>query len=710
MGNDLTSWRVTIGMHNSKVRTLYRKCGVRFFPFTNWPYLLLFIFAYVRTLIRFSSNSARLYKLNIFLSVSSILSLYELSQVLFSLHCCNHLSFAKGTEVLYLYGFTNHSYILFKHTLLLLSGDIERNPGPDLNATESCFSILHQNIRSIRNKLDYINDFFSDYDVLCFTETRLNIDIPDESLTLEHFDCMFRKDNSSFSGGFLVYTSSKFLPKRLLDLEAYLPESLCIEIKDRTQRFIICTVYRPPIYRIEFWERLNIFIEKALDLNNKVVLVGDINEDQLNISNHKFRDILHLNSMSNLITDATRVTQTTRTLIDPIAISENITSLNAGIFETLNHISDHYATYVFIKNNFIENTPFKRQVFNYKRADFVLLNSLIINHDWSFLQNGTLDQSVTQFNSKLLELVKRCIPTTLVTIRPNDKPWYNSEIRKTSRQRDRQKRKALNSGRTSDWAKYKSFRNKVNNMKKHAKETFFNTLEFNIRDLNANNPRLYWKTVKLLIKENSSSGNISTLTDPLNPDISHTSDQEKANVLNNFFTSISTIDDQNVQLPILMPKTHSTISNIRITENEVSEVLTNLQTNKATGPDEISQKILKETSNTLCNPLCTIFNRSIQEGKYPTLWKIANVMPLFKKGDKRQVSNYRPISLISCVGKVLERIVFKHLYNFLHTNDLIYKNQSGFLPGHSTVYQLIDIYNQICKSFDDRYSTCMVFL
>lgn len=246
-------------------------------------------------------------------------------------------------------------------------------------------------------------------------------------------------------------------------------------------------------------------------------------------------------------------------------------------------------------------------------------------------------------------------------------------------------------------------------MKKHAKETFFNTLEYNLRDLNTNNSRLYWKTVKFLVKENSSSNSISTLKDPDNPNIYHTSDEEKANVLNTFFSSISTIDDSNVQLPNFSSKTHSTINNFRISENEVSEVLSNLQTNKATGPDEISQKLLKETSNTLCNPLCTIFNRSIQEGKFPALWKLANVMPLFKKGDKQQVSNYRPISLISCVGKVLERIVFKHLYNFLHSNNLIYKNQSGFLPGHSTVYQLIDIYNQICKSFDDRCSTCMVF-
>ncbi len=131
--------------------------------------------------------------------------------------------------------------------------------------------------------------------------------------------------------------------------------------------------------------------------------------------------------------------------------------------------------------------------------------------------------------------------------------------------------------------------------------------------------------------------------------------------------------------------------------------------NKASGPDEISHKMLKETSKTICLPLSIVFNRSIQEASYPNCWKKANVMPLFKKGNRDMPANYRPISLISCVGKVMERVVFKHVYNHLIANNLIYKNQSGFLPGHSTVFQLIDIYNQICKAFDDRKSTCIVF-
>ena len=84
-------------------------------------------------------------------------------------------------------------------------------------------------------------------------------------------------------------------------------------------------------------------------------------------------------------------------------------------------------------------------------------------------------------------------------------------------------------------------------------------------------------------------------------------------------------------------------------------------------------------------------------------------MPIFKKGDKSDVSNYRPISLISCVGKSFERIVFKNVYNHLMANSLIYKFQSGFLPGHSTVHHLIEVIHHTCLALENYETTCQIF-
>ena len=83
-------------------------------------------------------------------------------------------------------------------------------------------------------------------------------------------------------------------------------------------------------------------------------------------------------------------------------------------------------------------------------------------------------------------------------------------------------------------------------------------------------------------------------------------------------------------------------------------------------------------------------------------WKIAHVITILKKGDASLSSNYRPISLISCVGKIMERVVYKNVYNYLGRNKLIYEYQSGFLPKHSTIHQLLELYNSILNSLEKK--------
>ncbi len=213
------------------------------------------------------------------------------------------------------------------------------------------------------------------------------------------------------------------------------------------------------------------------------------------------------------------------------------------------------------------------------------------------------------------------------------------------------------------------------------------------------------------MKDSKSSGTIPPLksSDGNNDNIYFT-DLEKANCLNNFFVSVSTVNDTNATLPPFNLKTDHTLDTILINESEIRDMVKILQTNKACGNDLISHRMLKGTITSVSKPLTILFNKSINEGHFPTSWKLANVIPIFKKGCPQTPSNYRPISLLSCVGKLMERIMFKHIYNHLHSQQLIYKRQSGFLPGHSTVYQLIDIYHQICQALDARQSTCMFFL
>ena len=107
-----------------------------------------------------------------------------------------------------------------------------------------------------------------------------------------------------------------------------------------------------------------------------------------------------------------------------------------------------------------------------------------------------------------------------------------------------------------------------------------------------------------------------------------------------------------------------------------------------------------------------VFTNILTTGIYPELWKLANVIPIQKKGSKQLTKNYSPISLLPFCGKVFEKIVNKHMYNYLVSNNLITNNQFGFRPQNSTVHQLIHLINDIHKSFDNRKSlaTHAVFL
>ena len=248
-------------------------------------------------------------------------------------------------------------------------------------------------------------------------------------------------------------------------------------------------------------------------------------------------------------------------------------------------------------------------------------------------------------------------------------------------------------------------------MKKHAKQLFFSSMEVSLEQLNTNDKRGFWSIIRYFVKTYDCSANLPPLCNTTTDghSIYLTTDQEKADCLNSYFASISTINDSNAVLPHLNIKTHSSLSAINVSELEVEDIIRTLVVNKASGPDFISHRMLKSVSKSVSGPLTILFNRSLSEGKFPDVWKVANVTPIFKKGDKTQPSNYRPVSLLSCCGKLFERVVFKHMYNFFMENNLLYKYQSGFLPNHSTNYQLIDMFHHICQSFDNKQFSCIVF-
>jgi hypothetical protein len=164
---------------------------------------------------------------------------------------------------------------------------------------------------------------------------------------------------------------------------------------------------------------------------------------------------------------------------------------------------------------------------------------------------------------------------------------------------------------------------------------------------------------------------------------------EKAGISNRQFCSVSDLNDRNKVLPPF----------------EVLDMISTLDANKAVGPDIISNKEFITVTVQISKPLCMLFNKSLHHNIFPTDWKLANAIPLFTTGNKSCPSNYRPVPLLSCVSKLLDKIVFKHIFNHAKGNTLLCKFQSGCLPGCSTTHQLVELYHRILLALDRKQFT-----
>ena len=152
------------------------------------------------------------------------------------------------------------------------------------------------------------------------------------------------------------------------------------------------------------------------------------------------------------------------------------------------------------------------------------------------------------------------------------------------------------------------------------------------------------------------------------------------------------------------------IDNISTLTQEINILLKNVDVSKACGYDGIGNKILKICADNITNPLCHIINESLSLGVFPSMWKFANVIPIFKKNDRQDKLNYRPVSLLTCLSKICEKIVFIRLYNFLLEIKFLTPFQSGFRPGDSTTNQLILITHKIYEALEQGKGVRMVFL
>ena len=602
--------------------------------------------------------------------------------------------------------------------LLSLQTDIEWNPGPNRSITSDqsehlCgLSVFHLNTRSIRNKIDDLSDLLEGTNVICFTETHLDNTVSQDSIAFDGYYVPFRKDFNNRSGGILIYCMSDLYVKRRNDLELNIDECIWVEIILKNKRYLLCTLYRQRDLTLNFWNALETSVSRALEETDYVILNGDWNVDFLTPLPSVLNDILNLYGLRNVIREPTRFGLTRNSLLDPVIVSNCIETIDDGVIPIERQISDHDGTFVIINSPLLSSSSFHREIWLYNRGNYELFKQKINSTDWNdLIQNSeNIDMAAELFTHTLITAAKSSIPVKLVEIRQNDKPWFTSNLRTAIRVRERLRKIAVRTRDIRDQQKYKTQRNKVTNMKKVAKALYFEKINDNIHETKTNNPRTYWRIMKSFMNKND----VGVVIPPLNYkengiDKLACSDEEKCNVLNDYFCSITSLEGNDQPLPHFPNRCESVLNTIQITSEEIEKIITTLPLNKASGPDKINHKLLKPIAKEIAYPLKILFEKSLTENKFPKIWKEALVIPIYKKADRNLPENYRPISLLSCIGKLFERIIFQHTLDYLVENKLLYDYQSGFIPGHSTVHQLIEIYDNICRSLENKDLNCITF-
>ena len=245
-------------------------------------------------------------------------------------------------------------------------------------------------------------------------------------------------------------------------------------------------------------------------------------------------------------------------------------------------------------------------------------------------------------------------------------------------------------------ASYKKYRNLLSTLMKKSKQAYY----AKYYEKNWNNIKNTWKGIKSLICLKTKASSVPTVLSCENGD-TITNPYDIANIFNNYFASIAETTKRRIthahkHFPhYLSNESSSTIFLQPTDKEEIANIISSLNSNKASGPNSIPYKIIFLLKNEISKQLTNLFNLSFKTGAFPSVLKTAKVIPIFKKDSKLDYSNYHPISLLSNIEKIPEKLMYRRLYTFLNNENIIYDLQFGLRQQYSTTHALINITDNI---------------
>ena len=234
-----------------------------------------------------------------------------------------------------------------------------------------------------------------------------------------------------------------------------------------------------------------------------------------------------------------------------------------------------------------------------------------------------------------------------------------------------------------------ALKSEYSNLIKNNKEKHLQSRESSVRS------KKYWTAMRKILKKK-----ITSVIPPiLFNGLFILSSGEKGSIFNEYFKDQCTTIVTSSTLPPLTKSTNLSLKKITFNKQSILNHIEKLNVSKAHGHDSISIRMIKMGGRSIARPLFIIFKNCIAKGHFPKKWKMANVIPVYKKKERNLITNYRPVSLLPIFGKLFEKVIFDSLYPYIFNNKFISDKQSGYRRGDSTVKQLLSISHEIYKAF-----------
>ena len=530
-----------------------------------------------------------------------------------------------------------------------------------------------------------------------------------------------RKNKSG--GGIGMYIKEQINFQLREDLSVFnegVLETLFIELKNnKKETAIVGVIYRPPNSKMkEFEVELEALLSKIIKENKLIYLMGDINIDMLKMNQvssvGKFMNQLFSSSLYPLITKPTRIMDKSATVIDNILTNSLDDNNMNGILIT--DISDHFPVFTIKRNITVNNAQRVTQVRQITPDNIDnLMDELSKEDSWTeVIDNDDPNESYNIFYNKLYNLYNKAFPIKTYTsriLKSHQKPWMTKGIQRSLKNKNKLYKKSIKRPTPDNKLKYKQYRNKLHHLiriskKRHYIEKFEQT---------QGNVKKTWSLINEVMNKNKSNKNFpntftyneNEITDPY----------EIANKFNEYFANVgpklagkvpsssltfkSFLDNQNHYESFFVDPA---------TEDEVERELLKIDPTKSTGIDELSPKVIRQIAPLIKKPLVSIFNKSFTTGIIPDKLKTSLITPVYKNEDKCLFSNYRPVAVLPCSSKILEKIMYNKLISFIQKHDILYNKQFGFRKNHSTETAIIELVSKLTDAIDKNKFTAGIFL